>query len=136
MMAVSRLIVLLAILANVACNESAKSDSPKMDQVSSALPIVTVTMSDAGFVAPDTISAGLTTIRLVNQTDDSHMAHLIKIDDGHSVDELLEAYAEAARTRGPRPTWMTRFGGPATDPHSISANVTQLLEPGSYAWVC
>jgi hypothetical protein len=99
-------------------------------------PVITVTVSETGYHAPATLSSGLTTIRFVNETDAMHMAHLVKIQGAHSVDELVEAYAEAVRTRGPRPEWMTRFGGPMAEPHSTAAHVTQNLEPGLYAWVC
>ena len=50
--------------------------------------------------------------------------------------ELLEAYAEAIRTSAPRPTWITRFGGPGGAAPGGSSAVTQELEPGSYVWIC
>ncbi|MGI9078326.1 MAG: hypothetical protein ACR2G6_13520 [Gemmatimonadaceae bacterium] len=52
------------------------------------------------------------------------------------VTELVETYAEAIRTSGPRPTWVTRFGGPGGAAPGDSSRVTQYLEPGSYVWIC
>ena len=50
--------------------------------------------------------------------------------------ELLDAYAEAICTSGPRPKWVMRFGGPAGAFPGDSSIVTQYLEPGSYVWIC
>ena len=50
--------------------------------------------------------------------------------------ELLDAYAEAIRTSGPRPKWVMRFGGPVGAFPGDSSSVTQYLEPGSYVWIC
>lgn len=112
-----------------------------------ALPtVVTVTATDYAFQAPDTVPAGFTTFRLVNRSDQIHMAHLIRLGGGRTVQQLIEAYTEAVRTLGPRLEsfteyvetidWAARFGGPAADPHATSVNVTQHLQPGSYAWIC
>lgn len=79
---------------------------------------------------------GLTTFQLVNDSDQLHMAHLIKLEGGRTLDDFLVAYNEAFRTVGPRPPWATRLGGPGVaDPRGRS-NATHYLEPGSYAWVC
>lgn len=126
----------LALLAGMACGGPGQDDAPVANGNPSTPPVVTVTVSEAGYQAPDTIPAGLTTIRFVNETNDTHMAHLVKIEGAHSLDDLVEAYAEAIRTRGPRPEWMIRFGGPVAEPHSIAASVTQDLEAGLYAWIC
>ncbi|MGH6693153.1 MAG: hypothetical protein ACREF4_21000, partial [Gammaproteobacteria bacterium] len=97
---------------------------------------VTVTATDFAFGAPDTIESGLTTFRLRNHGDELHMAQLIRLEDGRTLDEFLVAYAEAFRTAGPRPPWATRLGGPgAADPRGQS-NATHQLEPGNYAWIC
>lgn len=126
----------LALLTGIACGGTGQDDTPNANRSPRTPPVITVTASETGYHAPDTLSAGLTTIRFVNDTDVMHMAHLVKIRGAHSIDELVEAYAEAIRTRGPRPEWMTRFGGPMAEPHSTAASVTQDLEPGLYAWVC
>jgi len=106
------------------------------DEGPDAPPVITVSVSETAYEAPDTLYAGVLTIRLENATATTHMAHLVKLDDGHSVSELVEAYGEAVRTFGPRPEWMTRYGGPMADPYTTSASVTQDLTPGLYAWVC
>ncbi|MGH7586960.1 MAG: hypothetical protein ACRELU_00010 [Gemmatimonadota bacterium] len=97
---------------------------------------ITLTATDYAFEAPDTIATGFTTFELVNEGDQLHMAQLIKLERGRTLDDFLVAYNEAFRKTGPRPTWATRLGGPGVaDPRGRS-NATHYLEPGSYAWIC
>jgi hypothetical protein len=125
---------LIAILAvAVACTAE---KTRARTGAASAPPVVTVTATDYAFEAPDTIEAGFTTFELVNNGDQGHMAHLIKLEGGRTLDDFLVAYNEAFRTKGPRPPWATRLGGPGVaGPHGRS-NATHNLAPGSYAWVC
>jgi hypothetical protein len=136
--------LIAAVVVALACTTD---DEAAQVNATTALPtVVTVTATDYAFQAPDTIPAGFTTFRLVNSSDQIHMAHLIRLEAGRTVQELIEAYSEAVRTVGPRAQsfteyakslqWATRFGGPGAGPHATSANVTQHLEPGTYAWIC
>lgn len=77
----------------------------------------------------------LTRFRLVNEGEHIHMVHAIRLDSRKTAQELLDAQAEAVRTAGPRPTWITRFGGTTAEPNSEST-ATQYLEPGHSVWVC
>ena len=98
--------------------------------------IATLTAQDYAFSFPDTVAAGWTTIRLANHGTQPHMAQLIRIDPGHTAEEYLAAYSEAFRTKGPRPDWARRLGGPTvTVPHD-SSSATLYLEPGTYVWSC
>ena len=98
--------------------------------------VVTVTARDFAFDAPDTIAAGFTTFNLVNNGEQLHMAQLIRLDSGKTLDDFLAAYAEAFRTKGPRPAWAPRLGGPGVAEPRGRTNATHNLEPGSYAWIC
>lgn len=78
-----------------------------------ALPsIVELSTADYRFQAPDSIDAGWTTFRFANHDDEIHYAHIVRLDSARTVPDLVEAYAEAIRTSGPRPKWVKRFGGP------------------------
>ena len=124
---------LIAIAALVAC--TAGNENPRTD-AAAAPTVVTLTATDHAFEAPDTIPAGLTTFRMVNNSEQFHMAQLIKLEGGRTLDDFLQAYSEAFRTVAPRPEWARRFGGPGVaEPHGES-NATQYLEAGSYAWIC
>ena len=59
-------------------------------------PVVTLTAVDYAFTAPDTIVAGVTAFRLVNDGSQLHMAQLIKLEGGRSLDDFLVAYTEAS----------------------------------------
>jgi hypothetical protein len=48
----------------------------------------------------------------------------------------VAAYTEAIRTSGPRPKWVTRFGGPGGVAPGDTSSVTQYVEPGEYVWIC
>ncbi len=98
--------------------------------------VVSLTATEYVFEAPDTIPAGWTTFRLANQGQEIHYGHMVRLEPGRTVPELVEAYAEAIRTSGPRPKWLTRFGGPGGAAPGETSSVTQFLEPGSYVWVC
>jgi hypothetical protein len=126
--------VLIAILGFLAAC-STTQDDPRTDRAAAPM-VVTVIATDYAFAAPDTIAPGYTTFQLVNNGDQLHMAQLIKLHPGRTLDDFLVAYGEAFRTKGPRPPWATRLGGPGVaEPRQVS-NATHHLEPGSYAWIC
>ncbi len=101
-----------------------------------APPVVTLTATEYAFEAPDTIVAGFTTFLVRNRGEELHYAHIVRLETGRAVQEFIDAYAEAIRTSGPRPTWMTRFGGPGGAAPGDSSSATQYLEPGDYVWIC
>lgn len=126
-----RWIALVAVLSACSAREETPGRSP------AATPnLVSLTATEYAFEAPDTLPAGWTTLRLHNHGQEVHYGHIVRLDPGKTVPELVEAYAEAIRTSGPRPKWVTRFGGPGGAAPGDSSSVTQYLEPGSYVWIC
>lgn len=126
-----RWITLVAVLS--AC--STREESPGQDRPATPN-LVSLTATEYAFEAPDTIPAGWTTFRLANRGQEIHYGHIVRLEPGRTVQELVDAYAEAIRTSGPRPKWVTRFGGPGGASPGDSSSVTQYLEPGSYVWIC
>jgi hypothetical protein len=125
---------LAVIVAQAAC---ATEREPSSQNLASATPgVVPLSSANYAFHAPDTVDAGWTTFRFSNNGDDIHYAHIVQLDSGRTVQELLQAYAEAIRTSAPRPKWVRRFGGPGGAAPGGSSAVTQNLEPGSYVWIC
>ncbi|MGH7417149.1 MAG: hypothetical protein ACREKB_05160, partial [Candidatus Rokuibacteriota bacterium] len=94
--------------------------------------VVTITATDFAFGAPDTIPAGLTTLRLVNRGADLHHAVLIRIPDGMS----RAAVDSAMRIPGPPAAWMSFGVSPIVTLPGDSTNATSMLEPGLYLMVC
>ena len=113
-----------------------EQDGSGRPTASSAPNVVALSATDGAFHAPDSINAGWTTFRFTNRGTDIHYAHFVRLDSGRTVPELVAAYAEAIRTSGPRPKWVTRFGGPGGVTPGDSSAVTQVLAPGSYVLIC
>jgi hypothetical protein len=129
----SRLIAVAAFTFASACSVL---DDTGADPAAAVPYVVNLTTSDYAFDAPDTIPAGWSTFRLVNEGATLHMAQLVKLDEGRTLEDFREAYYEAWRTDGLRPTWGRRLGGPGAVEPNGSSNATMYLEPGSYAWYC
>jgi len=97
--------------------------------------VVTITATDYAFGVPDTIPAGLTTFRLVNQGKELHHASLVRLGDGKTVADFQAGLAAAMKSHTPPPSWMTFAGGPNAVTLGDTGVATQLLEPGSYVLV-
>src|SRR5258706_52482 len=93
--------------------------------------VVTITATDYAFDAPDTIPAGLTTLRMVNPGREPHQAFLAG-GPGKSFAEL-----EAAMMKeGPLPEWLTIPIGAGVVVSGDSSIVTANLTPGNYLILC
>lgn len=126
-----RWIAIVAVLS--CCSPEEETPSPNL---AVAPNVVSLTATEYAFEAPDTLPAGWTNFRLANRGQEVHYGHIVRLEPGRTVPELVDAYAEAIRTSGPRPEWVTRFGGPGGAFPGDSSSVTQYLEPGSYVWIC
>jgi hypothetical protein len=97
--------------------------------------VVPLSIVNGSFQAPDTLDAGWATFRFANRGE-IHYAHAVRLDSARTVSEFLAAYAEAVRTAGPRPTYITRSGGPGGTAPGDTSVVTHTIEPGNYVWIC
>ena len=122
-----------------------------------ALPgrVVDVKAAEFHFRAPDTIPAGLTTFRLLQEgfvadrlragvrgralvadkDDDTrgvHMLWVVRLDSGKTLADLYRAARDGQRTT----SWARQLGGPAFAFPPSTTNATLDLEPGNYALVC
>lgn len=91
-----------------------------------------VTAADFSFRAPDTVAAGLTRVRLVNEGPDMHHVQLLRIAPGHPFPEL----AQSAAGGHPMPPWVTPVGGPNHPPRDGMSQVILHLAAGQYAMIC
>ncbi len=98
--------------------------------------VVTFTAAEYAFQGPDTVAAGLTTLRLVNQGKELHHASIFKLAEGKTLADFQTAMANVMSGKAAPPAWISYAGGPnATDPGD-SSNVTEVLEPGHYLVLC
>jgi hypothetical protein len=93
---------------------------------------VVVHAGDYSFHAPDTIPAGLTRIRLLNQGQEPHHLQLARLEGGHTVRDLLDSAAKGNLT----PAWVTYVGGPNVPRPGATGEVAVNLAPGNYAMLC
>ena len=125
-------IAFVALLAACTTEEKTAAQNPG----TAAPNVVSLSADEYSFQAPDTVPAGWTTFRMANHGEEIHYGHIVRLDSGKTVRELVDAYAEAIRTSAPRPKWVKRFGGPGGAAPGASSSVTQYIEPGSYVWIC
>lgn len=93
---------------------------------------VIVRAIDYAFLAPDTIAAGLTTLRLVNQGPELHHIWLVRIEEGKNVDDVVRALQKSHVL----PEWAVDVGGPNTPAGAGENSATLRLEPGNYVMMC
>lgn len=96
--------------------------------------LVTVIANDFAFVLPDTIPAGLTTIRLLDQGKFDHHLSLVRLDSGKTASQAMKALIAAGM--GVRPAWMHPVGGPNGIKGGTEQVETLVLAPGNYLAFC
>ncbi|HEY5218632.1 MAG TPA: hypothetical protein VIJ16_02430, partial [Gemmatimonadaceae bacterium] len=126
---VARAFAVLALVGLAACSTREKSQAVV---VPVAPPIVTIHATDYAYQAPDSISGGMVTLRLINDGHALHHATILKLDTTKTVADL-EA---ALKHPGPPPAWATPLGGPNAPAPGDTSNATLYLAPGHYAVVC
>ena len=133
MRAMIRAMAVLALVGAAACGRPAEADTPaaRPEAAIETPQVVTVTASDFSFQAPDSVEAGLVTIRMVNRGPDLHHVWLVRLDEGKTLADV------AALPHGaPQPAWMVDVGGPNAVPGGSESSATLRLEPGTYALLC
>lgn len=125
------------VFINAACTIDNADEGAGTQQAYAATPaaaptVVTITARDFGFDAPATLPAGLTTFRLVNQGQEMHHAQLVRLEDGHTAQELAQGGGE----HGALPAWAHFVGGPNVPSPAGYTEATVDLKPGNYALLC
>lgn len=129
----------LGVLA--ACGAAKSGDAPAAEtgMSTAGAPVVptvyTITAKDYSYDAPDTITAGMVTLRLVNQGPELHHVQLLRLDPGHAAGEFLEGMKRMKPT-DPLPPWAHEVAGPNTPVPGGEQSLTQELVAGEYVIVC
>jgi hypothetical protein len=113
-----RSVLLLALVSSVTAAQSPQ--------------LLTFTAMDFAFRAPATATAGLATIRLVNQGTKLHNVQLVRLAEGKTLRDLVAAWQK----KEPFPAWAVAVGGPTAAWRGQTIEATVLLEPGRYGVVC
>ena len=120
--------MLLILLSSCVYRKSENQD------IVNQIPLLSVSITDTSFDAPDSVVAGFVNIQLSNNASSMHSAHLIMLDSGYTTEQLIKAYADSMKTGGVRPQWMTHRGGLISE--TGTSEIQLLLQPGNYTWVC
>jgi hypothetical protein len=130
-----------SMLATGACDRGAANhaNTAAATTDTSAAPagpiVVTIVGDEYKFTLPDTIFAGVTTVRLDNHGREPHEAALVRLDSGKTGTDLLAI--AGSTTPAPNPAWMHWVGGPtASLPGGTAPVVAVTLTPGHYVVLC
>lgn len=93
--------------------------------------VVTIVATDFAFALPDTLPAGLTTLRLANAGAEPHHSVLIKLAEGKTLADF-----QAAAASPTTPEWMSFPGSPGAIMPNDTSNATMVLTPGQYVVAC
>ena len=100
--------------------------------VAAAPQVIDISAGDYFYTMADTVSAGATTFRLATTGQEMHHVQLVRLDDGHTMEELM-----SAMQGGTEPAWAHLVGGPnAPVPNAATSSVTLDLTPGTYGVLC
>ena len=123
-----------ALLMGVALAACSKPDrTPEAAAPPPEPNVVTYNAADFTYTGPDTIPAGITTLRLVNGGKEPHHIFLVKLNEGKTAQDLMTAMAAPNATW---PSWAVESGGPnAAEPGQTIA-ATMPVEAGNYIIFC
>jgi len=122
-------VIVAAGLASAGCS---KKPEPAVAEVRPAASgVVTVVARDYGYDMPSVMPAGVTTIQVVNHGEQLHHMQIVKVDSGHTSDDLIKALG--ARSN---PAWALPLGGPNAIEPGQSVTTIQTLPVGHYVVLC
>lgn len=98
-----------------------------------AATVVAITATDFAFTAPDSMPAGLVTLRLLNTGKEPHQAVVMRLDSGHTMADLQTAVADPNMKV---PGWLGFPIGVSVIIPGDSGNATAVLPPGHYVMGC
>ena len=134
----------LACVALVACAKAEKAPAAEAPAASATaapaataggIPVVTITASDYKYEAPDTITAGVTTLKLVNKGSELHHVQIFRLTGGKTYADLLAGMKSMA-PNSPLPPWIEIVAGPNAPVPGGEQSITEELSAGSYAMIC
>lgn len=126
--------LLLSLGGLVACTQSTTSTSAPTATSQQAMQAITIKAMDFSYELPQTISAGLVDITLVNSGAELHVAQFVHLNDGVTFEQFQSTLKQkgllAMRQIG------TIAGGPNITPPGQSTEVILNLAAGTYAVLC
>lgn len=125
--------VMALALAACTAGESKEQDHAGTAITAGVINEVKIRTRDYAFYEmPDTILAGATNIELVNDGPDLHHVWLVRLEEGKTLNDLMEAMKSAHAL----PAWAVDVGGPNTPVPGGTASAIVDLEVGNYVVIC
>ena len=124
------------MLALSACTRGETKEQSTDETAKTVVVVNEVTVRTRDFVfldLPDTIQSGATNFRLVNDGPDLHHVWLIRLEEGKTMADLMQALKT---THGALPAWAVDVGGPNTPVPGEETAATLDLEAGKYVLIC
>ena len=112
-------------LVGVSCSKEKPAPEPV------AIPSVMVMATDYAFQMPDTLTAGVTSFRLMNHGKEMHHLTLIRLAGGMTAADLAKM-----QPGGSIPPGVSFIGGPNYSIPGGAVEATVDLKPGNYAAIC
>lgn len=100
------------------------------------IPEITFEAGDYDIKGPDTLSAGLVSVKIVNTGKDLHHIQFLRLEDGKTVRDYSETAKATPKAISGNIAWVNFGGGPNAVVPGESAIAVINLEPGHYAVVC
>lgn len=127
-------VALASALVGLAACAGKPAETPAPPPAAPVAPaVVTIGASDHAFTGPDTITAGVVTIRLTNAGPSPHHVQLVKLGEGKTFADLMGAL----KNPGPPPAWAALVAGPNSPmPPADTSSATLTLDAGHYALIC
>lgn len=127
---------LLAACGDRPAEKPADTTAAAPAAVSATPAVFTITAKEFSYEAPDTVTAGMVTLKLLNQGTELHHVQLFKLDEGHTAAELQEGLKHMKPTDAP-PPWIHEVAGPNSPVPGVGEqSITEELAPGNYVMVC
>ena len=129
----SAALLLVGLAACTGASSKTREEASKQAVVAHDPQQIEVRTKDYSFTAPDTVDAGVTTIRLFNDGTEMHHVWLVRMEEGKSMNDLLAAMQKSHNL----PDWAVQVGGPNAPGAPGSASTATLnLEAGNYLMMC
>ena len=93
---------------------------------------LTITSYEYTLLAPDTVSAGVVTVRLVNRGKEGHQVAFGRLDDSSSLTRVMRTLVEDKK----RTTGVHWVGGVENASPKGESDATLVLRPGRYVILC
>lgn len=123
----------LALVLGGGVTFAACAKKPASPAAATTANVVTIGAGDFNFQAPDTIPAGLTTLKLMNHGQEVHQVVLMRIDSGKT---MADIQAMMSNPNAPIPGWLEFPLGAGGIVPGDSANSTATLGAGHYVLIC